>query len=63
MKIGGELTEKSAKIIHHGYCESDYKRDYGHFYSVLLLSLLSGTKSVFSHLDFQLFRLKLNKCE
>ena len=24
MKIGWELTEKSAKIIHHGWCESDY---------------------------------------
>ena len=24
MKIGWELTEKSAKFIHHGWCESDY---------------------------------------
>ena len=24
MEIGQDLTEKSAKIIHHAQCESDY---------------------------------------
>ena len=27
MKIGCELTEKSAKFIHHGWCESDYSKN------------------------------------
>ena len=29
MKIDWELTEKSAKFIHHGECESSYSR--GHY--------------------------------
>ena len=27
MKISWELTEKSAKFIHHGQCDSDYSHD------------------------------------
>ena len=34
MKIGYELTEKSAKTIHHGECESGY--------NVISMSAISG---------------------
>ena len=57
MKIGWELTEKSAKFIHHGYCESDYTRRQTNLYCMLFADISVNSQPIFMKFCKDYFRV------